>query len=291
MAGRFGFPHWLDCRMATGFLHPGAMGASLAAVCLGRRLWCSEGRSEDTRARATAAGMEEVAALAELVDAVDVIISVCPPSAAVAVAASVAAAGFDGIYVDVNAVAPATARAIGERFERFVDGSIIGPPVHAAGSTRLYLSGGWVAEVAGLWAASALETRTMDGESGAASAVKVCYAAWTKGTAALLLARRALAREEGVEDTLLREWATSLPGLAEQSERAATANAAKAWRFAAELDEIADSFAAHDLPDGFGRSAARVYERLAPFRGAGDASLDAVLDALRHPGRRGDGRA
>ena len=270
--------------MVTGFLHPGAMGASLASVCAGTRLWCGDGRSDTSRTRATAAGMEDVGSLERLVERADVIVSVCPPAAAVDVARAVAGAGFDGIYVDANAISPATARTIGAPFDRFVDGGVIGPPVRNAGSTRLYLSGGAATEVAALWNGTALETRVVDGGAGAASAVKVCFAAWTKGTAALLLAIRALATAEGVDDALLSEWATSQPGLAEQSERAANNNAPKAWRFAGELDEIADSFAAHALPDGFGRAAADVYQRMATFKDTtADTALATVIDALRLP--------
>ena len=267
--------------MITGFLHPGAMGASLAATCRGVRLWCGSGRSEATRARAITAGMDEVGSLDDLVERADVLISVCPPGSATQVATSVAAAGFDGIYVDVNAVSPATARTIGQQFDRFVDGGVVGPPVQVAGSTRLYLSGDAASDVADLWSGTALETRLVDGGAGAASAVKVCYAAWTKGTAALLLAIRALATAEGVEDALLAEWATSIPGLAEQSERAANANAPKAWRFAGELDEIAASFAARSLPPGFGTAAADIYQRMAGFKGATGVALPAVIEALR----------
>jgi 3-hydroxyisobutyrate dehydrogenase-like beta-hydroxyacid dehydrogenase len=266
--------------MATGFLHPGAMGASLAAVCRGTRLWCSDGRSDATRARALAAGLEDVGSLEALVHRCDVVISVCPPAEAVSVADAVVAAGFDGIYADVNAIAPATARAIASRFGHFVDGGVVGPPVGIAGSTRLYLSGDAATDVASLWTGTLLETRVVEGGPGAASAVKICFASWTKGTAALLLAIRALAVAEGVEDALLDEWATSMPGLADQAQRAAAGNAPKAWRFAGELDEVADSFAAHSLPDGFGKASAAIYERLSEFKDTTDTTLQAVIDAL-----------
>jgi 3-hydroxyisobutyrate dehydrogenase-like beta-hydroxyacid dehydrogenase len=269
--------------MATGFLHPGAMGASLAAVCRGTRLWCGDGRSQATRARAASAGLDDVGSIEALVAGAEVIVSVCPPAAAMAVATEVAAVGFDGIYVDVNAISPATTRLIGGQFSRFVDGGVVGPPVRSAGSTRLYLSGDDADEVAGLWTETPLETRVVAGGAGAASAVKVCFAAWTKGSAALLLAIRALATAEGVDDALLAEWATSMPGLTEQSERAASGNAPKAWRFAGELDEIAASFSAHQLPDGFGTAASAVYERLAGFKDTSDATLAKVIEAIRLP--------
>jgi len=256
------------------------MGASLAAACSGERLWCSEGRSPATRARAEAAGLVDVASLDDLVQRADVIVSVCPPASAAAVASSVAALGYDGTYVDVNAVAPATSRDIGTRFARYVDGGVVGPPARTANTTRLYLSGPEAAEIAELWAGSVVDARVVEGGVGAASAVKVCFAAWTKGTAALLLAIRALARTEGVEPALLAEWAMSQPDLEMQSQRAAGNNAAKAWRFAGELEEIADSFAASGLPDGFGRAASDVYERLGRFQNTPDVTLDAVLAAL-----------
>jgi 3-hydroxyisobutyrate dehydrogenase-like beta-hydroxyacid dehydrogenase len=269
--------------MTTGFLHPGAMGASLAAVCLGDRLWCGDGRSAASHARAEAAGIDDVGSLDALVRRADVIVSVCPPAAALTVAGAVEAAGFRGIYVDVNAIAPGTARAIGGRFERFVDGGVVGPPVHSPGSTRLYLSGVDADQVAALWQATPLETRIVEGGAGAASAVKVCFAAWTKGTAALLLAIRALAAAEGVEESLLAEWATSLPALADQAERSATTNAPKAWRFAGEMEEIASAFAAQGLPSGFGDAAADVYRRLDGFKDATGITLRAVIDRLQRP--------
>jgi 3-hydroxyisobutyrate dehydrogenase-like beta-hydroxyacid dehydrogenase len=266
--------------MTVGFLHPGQMGASLAALCDGPRLWCSRGRSAATHDRAEAAGMEACDSIRELASRSDVIVSVCPPASAVDVADEVAAAGYTGIYVDANAIAPVTARAIGDRFARFVDGAVIGPPAGPGRSTRLILSGADADTVAAHWRATPLETRVVDGGAGAASAGYASYAAWTKGGAALLLAIRALARAEGVEGALLAEWETSQPDLVARSDSTARQNAPKAWRFAGELDEIGDSFVAQGLPGGFGHAAGEVYERLARFKDAADVSLDAVLEAL-----------
>jgi hypothetical protein len=106
----------------------------------------------------------------------------------------------------------------------------------------------------------------------------MAYASWTKGSAALLLAARALARAEGVEETLLTEWDGSQPGLAERSARAAGSAAAKGWRWVAEMEEIAASMAAAGLPDGFHQAAAEIYRR------AQDAPTpDAILTALLSP--------
>lgn len=227
--------------------------------------------------------MVDAGSLAHLVERAEVIVSVCPPAAALDVANTVAATGFDGIYVDANAISPATARTIGNSFARFVDGGVIGSPVLHAGSTRLYLSGDHAEDVAARWRATPLETRLVDGGAGAASAVKICYAAWTKGSAALLLAVRALAVAEGVEGAVLGEWATSIAGLVEQSGDVASRNAPKAWRFVGEMEEIAASFAAHELPAGFGVAAAEVYRRLEGFKHTAQAVPDDVIDAIVHP--------
>lgn len=265
-----------------GFLHPGAMGGALAAACMGERRWVSLGRSEATAQRATAAELIACASIDELVDRCGTIISICPPSAAEEVAAEVAAAGFDGTFVDANAVAPATARRIGERFDHFVDGGIIGPPPISRGTTRLYLSGADAAVVASRWRGSPLEVRAIEGGPGAASAVKVCFAAWTKGNAALLLAIRALAESEGVTDAIVGEWATSMPDLIARAEQTARGVSPKAWRFAGEMEEIAAAFAARDLPSGFHTAAAELYGALVAFKDRSPGpSLDEVLIQLQ----------
>jgi len=259
-----------------GLLHPGEMGAAVggAARADGARvLWASEGRGAATCGRAEAAGLEDAGALAELVRRSEVILSVCPPHAAVDLARAVAATRFGGLYVDANAVAPGTAREIGGIAEKagatFVDGGIIGGPPRKRGATRLYLSGDAAARVAALFPGGPLEAIVVPGGPGAASALKMAYAAWNKGSAALLLAVRALATAEGVEAALLEEWKLSQPDLPARSEAAVTRNARKAWRFVGEMEEIAATFAAAGLPDGFHQAAAEIYRRLAPWKDAG----------------------
>jgi 3-hydroxyisobutyrate dehydrogenase-like beta-hydroxyacid dehydrogenase len=220
-------------------------------------VWASAGRSAETRERAELAGLEDVGTVEEVVRRSQLILSICPPHAALDVARSVA--GFDGIYVDANAVSPSTAREIGGRF---VDGGIIGPPPLDPGTTRLYLSGKEAERVASLFQRTALEPRVISDEPGAASALKMVYAAWTKGTAAMLIAIRALARAENVEELLLDEWRLSLPELIERSGSAARSADRKGWRWVAEMEEIAATFAAAGLPDGFHQAAADVFRRV-----------------------------
>lgn len=262
----------------VGVLHPGAMGSSVAAACSGDVCWVSEGRSAATAERAT--GLREVATLADLVEQADVIVSVCPPGEALAVARSVAELGYDGVYVDANAVSPETATQIGALFDRFVDGGIVGPPALRAGTTRLYLSGDDAEQVAALWHGSPLDARVIDGGAGAASALKMCFAGWTKATSALLLAINAAAEHHGVADALRSEWSISLPDLAERSERTAAGTGPKAWRFADEMREIAATLDAADLPDGFHLAAAQVYERMAGFKDEPAPTLADVIAAL-----------
>lgn len=245
----------------VGLLHPGEMGAAVGAVLRQREtdvLWASTGRSEKTAARAKSAGLSDVESIGALAQRADVILSVCPPHAARNVASALG--GFCGVYVDANAIAPKTAREIAAGFERFVDGGIVGPPPGDS-PTNLYLSGGDAERVAGLFAGTNVVARVVSDEVGAASAVKAAYAAWTKGSAALLLAIDQVARAEGVTDTLLAEWRESIPGLEERLARAERSAQAKGWRWIGEMEEIAAAFAAAGAPDGFHRAAADVYRR------------------------------
>jgi 3-hydroxyisobutyrate dehydrogenase-like beta-hydroxyacid dehydrogenase len=280
------------CALTVGLLHPGEMGAAVGQ-CLAeaghRVLWVPDGRSPASAARAAAAGLTAVSGgLADLVRETEVIVSVCPPHAALDVARQVAGsggpggghAGYGGVYVDANAVSPDTAREIAATVEAggasYVDGGIIGTPPVAPGFIRLYLSGARAGEVQRLFAGGPVDARVIGGDASvSASAVKMAYASWTKGSAALLLAARALARAEGVEDTLLGEWDLSQPGLAGRSARAAGSAAVKGWRWVAEMEEIAAAMAAAGLPDGFHRAAAEVYRRA-----GADDSVDAILTAL-----------
>jgi len=248
--------------VTIGLLHPGEMGAAVGKCLAGaghRVLWVPDGRGAATRERADAAGLTGVA-LAEIITRSDVIISVCPPHAALDVARLVA--GFRGLYLDANAIAPQTAREVAAIAEAggagYVDGGIIGPPPLAPGNTRLYLSGPRAAEAQALFGGTDVDARAVP-PPGTASAVKMAYASWTKGAAALLLAARALARAEGVEPVLLEEWAVSQPGLEERWDGADRSAAAKGWRWIGEMEEIAGAMAAAGLPEGFHQAAAEIY--------------------------------
>jgi hypothetical protein len=235
----------------VGLLHPGEMGSAVGRVLQANGhevLWASDGRSAATRARASS--FADTGTVRGLIARADVLLSVCPLHAAVDVAR--AAAGFEGTYVDANAISPLRAREIGSIHPRFVDGGIVGGPPDEAGTT-LYLSGPGADTVAAMFAESNLEPRVVAD----ASAVKMAYAAWSKGTGAMLLAIREVARHFEVED----EWRLAVPELLDRLDRAERSAASKGWRWTGEMEEIADTFAAAGQPDGFHRAAAEVYRR------------------------------
>ncbi len=275
---------WQADAMNVGFLHPGLMGETLASNCSATTLWTSDGRSNETRRRAESHAMIDVGSLHAMVDEADAIVSICPPSAAIELASTVAEVGFRGLYVDANAISAAAARAIAERFDHFVDGSVIGPPAYKRGTTRLYLSGSRSGEVAAWYDGSAFDARVIGEDQGAASALKMAYASWTKIGSAMNLAIRALAQAEGVDVALVDEWNISQPGMVERSELVATAVSPKAWRFTGEMEQIAASFSAAGLPTGFAEAAHELYERMVDFKSADQVTLDQVVAMLNNTG-------
>jgi 3-hydroxyisobutyrate dehydrogenase-like beta-hydroxyacid dehydrogenase len=268
-----------------GLIHPGAMGASIGAAASLKHtvLWASQGRSASTGERARRANLEDVGTVAELVRASDVVLSVCPPHAAEDVANEVAQLGFSGLYVDGNAISPDRSRIIQKVVESagadYVDGGIIGGPAWTPeAGTRLYLSGPRAAEVAACFAGSPLQTPVISDRIGAASAVKMGYAAYTKGTTALLTAILGMVEKEGVRADLARQWGDTFT---EQTVKRVCANTAKAWRFVGEMHEIAATFRGAGLPGGFHQAAAEVYERLAGFKDQDEPpAIETVLDVL-----------
>jgi 3-hydroxyisobutyrate dehydrogenase-like beta-hydroxyacid dehydrogenase len=271
--------------MTVAILHPGAMGAAVGA-CLTARgirvIWASEGRSPESRNRAREAGFEDLQTLQQVLEEAGVLLSICIPSGALDLAKQVAATGFKGTYVDANAISPPRTREIGALLQQsgatFVDGGIIGLPPTPQRVARLYLAGPHAQKIAALFEGTQTEPMVMDAPPGAASALKVCFAAWSKGETALLGSIRSLARFEGIDDALLAEWRRSMPGVAEQSEHIVQ-RAWKAWRWAGEMEEIAASFDAAGLPSGF-LAAAEVYRRLAGLKNTKEQPRSEDVSAL-----------
>jgi hypothetical protein len=262
----------LPPRPVIGVLHPGAMGAAIGSALkpvAGAVIWAAAGRSTATSKRAELADLVGVPDVTALARRADVIVSICPPHAALPVAQDVAAA-LDGhsrrpLYVDANAVSPATVRKIGELLgaDRVVDGAVIGPPAYAAGAAVLWLSGSAAETVATLFAGSPFDAQVLGPELGAASAIKACYAVQSKALPAAWQAIADAAAAYGVQDALRRQLARDGVDLDAALESLAARAGSKAWRWAGEMDEAAETLAAADVPDGFSRAAAQVYRRMA----------------------------
>jgi 3-hydroxyisobutyrate dehydrogenase-like beta-hydroxyacid dehydrogenase len=277
-----------------GIVHPGAMGASVAATLRNAGhdvLWASQGRSESTRARADRHGLRDVGTVAELCRASAMVVSVCPPHVAEEVAREVVEAGFGGVFLDANAISPERAQTIAARVEAgggsFVDGGIVGGPAVERGTTWLHLSGPRAAEVAEAFVAGPLEVSSLGARVGDASALKMCFAAYTKGVTALLAAAMATASHHGVLAALAAQWEHVDPGFIGRSSDRVRRSTRKAWRFEGEMHEIDATFGAAGVPAGFHAAAARTYARLAGLDahadpdGAEPPDLETVLRALR----------
>lgn len=275
-----------------GLLHPGAMGAAVGGAlrASGHEVfWASEGRSHATRDRAAAAGLVDAGFIETVAVRCDAVVSVCPPHAAQDVADRVLGATFRGLYLDANAIAPASARAVGDTVTAaggtFVDGGIIGGPPTQPGTTWLHLAGPEAARVAAWFAAGPFETSIVSERPGDASALKVAFAAWTKGSTALSAAMLAYAEAAGVREALRTQWEVYEPGFLADAEAKIQRSALKAWRFEGEMRQIAAAFDAEGVQRGFHLAAAETYRRLAPLRDAdateGQPELARVLAALR----------
>lgn len=271
-----------------GILHPGEMGVSIAASAInsGHQVyWASQGRSDRTRERAEKHNLIEIDSLSHLCQTSEIILCICPPHAAEDVARSVTEAGFTGLYLDANAIAPQRSITIGQRMEaagiRYVDGGIIGGPAWTPKETWLYLSGDYAGEIAACFTNGPLETKIMTNEIGKASALKMCYAAYSKGTTALLAAITAAAEALGVRETLHEQWDMDDPSFSERASRRTARVTAKAWRFEGEMHEIASTFQEAGIPNGFHEAAAEIYHRMAGFKDSkGTPPIQDVIKSL-----------
>jgi 3-hydroxyisobutyrate dehydrogenase-like beta-hydroxyacid dehydrogenase len=266
------------------------MGISIAASAQnsGNNIyWVSEGRSPQTLERASKHNLLDSMNLRQLCETCSVLLCVCPPHAAEDVARQVIAQDYKGLYVDANAISPQRTIQIGRELEEsgiaFVDGSIIGGPAWEPGRTWLYLSGEDAERVASCFSDGPLETQVIDEEIGKASAIKMCYAAYTKGTTALLTAILGTAEAQGVRAELENQWSRNWPDFNEQTTRRIKIGASRAWRFSGEMDEISATFEAAGLPGGFHAAASDLYHRLARFKDETSVPLDEILQALIPP--------
>lgn len=253
----------------VGLLSPGEMGHTIGGVlhANGLRVLTHLGdRSQRSRELAAQAGMEDTASLDELVSESQMLLSVLVPARATAVADQVAMAiertDADLLYVDCNAIAPATVEQIGARIMaaggRFSDAGIVGPPPRKPGTTRFYASGPGAAEFAELSAAG-LDVRVIGDRIGQASGLKMCYAAMTKGLIALGAELLVAAHLMGLDDALRDEQLESIPTVLGWLEGMMPGMPPKAYRWVGEMEEIAATFAALGMTPKMLEGAADMY--------------------------------
>jgi 3-hydroxyisobutyrate dehydrogenase-like beta-hydroxyacid dehydrogenase len=236
----------------VGILSPGDMGHTVGQV-LGshglRVITCLQGRSERTRALADRANIADVPTYQALVQEADVVLSILVPAqalrAAQVVAQAISETKADLVYADCNAIAPQTACQIGDVIAGaggcFVDASIIGPPPREKGRTRFYASGPHVSAFEEL-AHFGLNVISLGEQIGQASAIKMCYAALTKGLTALCTELLTAAQVLGVFQPLKQEFQKSQSVLYERMERGLPRMPMKSRRWVGEMEEIAKTF-------------------------------------------------
>jgi 3-hydroxyisobutyrate dehydrogenase-like beta-hydroxyacid dehydrogenase len=256
-----------------GILHPGEMGQAVGRVLKSGGLRVAvalEGRGPATRARAEAAGLEDLGTLERLSAECDLVLSILVPSAALdtglCVAAILRKSGKTLTYADCNAVSLDTTRRIGEAIaaagSRYVDAGIIGPPPVKPGTTRFYASGPDAAELAAL-NAHGLDVRVVGSEIGQGSLFKACYASLTKGLIALAAVQLAAAERAGLAEALRAELEASQSALWGWMGRSVPRMPPKAHRWVAEMEEHARTFEELGLPGGMMSGAAELYRFVA----------------------------
>jgi 3-hydroxyisobutyrate dehydrogenase-like beta-hydroxyacid dehydrogenase len=251
-------------------LHPGAMGARVGAelVSAGHQVrWLSAERSPATWQRATDAGLAARADVETLLDGAEIVLSVCPPQGAADVAKLIAGAGFSGIYVDANPVAPETLTEIAADLvasdATLVDGGIVGPPPGPDRRTNLYLAGDQAATqaVADLFADTHVTAMVVGAEVGAASAAKQAYALFNKGRIVLAAAAADLAESYGVLDVLAGEGERSGADILAQLPDVRSGLTELGWRWGPEFAEIATAIAASGADPALARACEQLLRR------------------------------
>jgi 3-hydroxyisobutyrate dehydrogenase-like beta-hydroxyacid dehydrogenase len=278
--------------VTIGVLHPGEMGAAIAAEARrrgARVLWYPVGRSQATHERARRAGLQPVQDLPELLASCEIVFSICPPAAVQQVAAQVVSNGFKGLYVEANATSPQRAIRIADRMIEsgayFLDAAIFGPPPQAdTTACGLYVAGtpAAIETVAILFEGSAVQVVRLDGGIGAASALKMAYSSYQKSTRVLAAIAHALAARYGVTPHLIAEARHAAGSPLAEPEQLPSA-AARAWRWTPELHEIADALEAEDLPATLALAAANLLFRWHDDKDDWSLSIDEVLAQLAEP--------
>jgi 3-hydroxyisobutyrate dehydrogenase-like beta-hydroxyacid dehydrogenase len=241
------------------------------------------GRSAATRERATAAGMKAVS-LDALMEA-DLLLSIVPPANALSFAEQTAfalkSARRKPVFVDCNAVSPATVKhihaVVTATGAEFVDAGIIGfPPEPGGKSPHIYASGEHATKFA-ILGAHGLDVRVLNGPIGAASALKMAFAGISKGTIAIVAAMILAAERSGSAEALRQELSESEQHLLKtMATRIPRSMFPKAWRWVAEMQEIAE-FAREDAAaNEMWLGIAGFFDRIAQDLGGDHKETDAL---------------
>jgi 3-hydroxyisobutyrate dehydrogenase-like beta-hydroxyacid dehydrogenase len=263
----------MELNNSIGITSPGDMGQAVAMcikamgfdVCM-----ASDGRSARTRALGEKAGLTDCKSLDKLVETCDMVLSVLDPGAAVtnarAVAAACKATGRKIVFVECNAIAPQTMNDIATIMTAagctVVDAGIIGPPPRNNAKQRFYVSGPHAALMNRINSAQ-INVRVAGEKIGDASAVKMCYAALTKGSIALGTELLIAARKLGVDQALEAEFRSSQAELHESVLSRAAGMPFKAYRWVPEMNEIAKTFEGAGMTPRILQGAADLYAQIA----------------------------
>jgi L-threonate 2-dehydrogenase len=282
-----------DSQMTVAVIGSGEMGSAVGRRLreMGARAVTElNGRSRRSIERVAAAGLEVIDDDRRLAAEADYILSIVPPGVAYEVAerfyGPLQSAARNPVFVECNAVSPATVRRIGQLLRdtgcRFVDAGIIGgPPAGTASKGPRFYASGPHAQAFARLARYGLDIAVLDGPVGAASGLKLCYAGLTKGFIALAQAMVGAAVCEGLAESLFGELARTQPDMLARFEHSVPGTFSKAYRWVAEMEQIAEFLG--DEPDGAGiyRGAARLYERIAmEFSDSEPSQRLAAIEAL-----------
>ncbi|MEM6933903.1 MAG: DUF1932 domain-containing protein [Pseudomonadota bacterium] len=272
--------------MTIAILMPGDMGHGVgkALIAEGHEVVTAlEDRSPATRTLSEAAGIRDLGTIDDVVARTSLILSILPPDRAVPQAEMVAAAmhrtGAAPAYMDCNAVSPGTAERVANSLDgtgaAVIDCGIIGLNPIKSPPTRFYVSGPDCSKAQSI-ACDAIKVVEVGATVGAASALKMVYAAGTKGVWTLQTALLMAASKLGVLDPLLEELAYSQKGPLDAMRSRTPFLPADAARWVPEMEEIAATFASAGVTPGFHQGAADVFRVLAktPFASETRATLD-----------------
>jgi 3-hydroxyisobutyrate dehydrogenase-like beta-hydroxyacid dehydrogenase len=256
-----------------GFMTPGDMGQGVAMqlkkkgfdVCT-----ALDKRSERSRKMAAEAGLTDVGSIARLVAEADLVMSVMNPGAALEFAREAAEAIRDQshkpVFIDCNAVSPDTMREIDAALRaagsRCLDGGLIGPPPRGNAKVNLYVSGPGVADLEQI-ANEQLKVHVMSERLGDASAIKMCYSAFNKGTQGLALETLMAAQRLGVYEALEKQILSSRSDMYNSFLNAFPQLPPKAYRWVPEMHEIARTFAGVGMTPRIFQGEADMFELVA----------------------------